>query len=56
MFFLLVARHVFCVRYKVAAPSLAFLDPWTKVSVQRMEIFRRLETLWLSFWLCTSNL
>lgn len=56
MFFLPVARHVVCICYRdeVAAPSLALLDPWTKV--QRMEIFRKLETSWLSFWICTSNL
>lgn len=34
----------------MTAPNLAFLDPRTKVDVQRMEIFRKLETLWLSFF------
>lgn len=58
MFFLPVARLMVCTCYRdeVAAPSLALLDPWTKVNVQRMEILRKLETSRLSFWLCTSNL
>lgn len=49
MFFLPVARHIFFMCYKVAAASLALLDSWTKVNVQRMEILRNWKPYGLVF-------